>query len=115
MRSAGLSFIPPLLPTLIDEPPEGDDWIHEIKQDGYRTQIILDRGGARILTRRGHDWTTKYGLVAAAAEQLPAKTAILDGEMVAVDKQGRINIRDFRAALEGNPGRLLSLPSTCCT
>jgi bifunctional non-homologous end joining protein LigD len=52
-----LEFIPPLMPTLVEEPPQGDGWIHEVKFDGYRSQIILKHGRGRIFTRRGHDWT----------------------------------------------------------
>jgi ATP-dependent DNA ligase len=52
-----LGFVPPLIPTLVDQPPAGDGWVHEIKQDGYRTQLVIDRGTVRAFTRRGHDWT----------------------------------------------------------
>ncbi|TIL84006.1 MAG: hypothetical protein E5Y73_35285, partial [Mesorhizobium sp.] len=54
-----LEFIPPMMPTLVAKPPQGDDWMHEAKFDGYRSQIIIDAGGARIFTRRGLDWTSK--------------------------------------------------------
>jgi hypothetical protein len=50
-RSASrLEFIPPLIPTLVDQPPEGEGWIHEVKFDGYRAQIVIDSGGARVFT-----------------------------------------------------------------
>ena len=61
-----LSFIPPLMPTLVEKPPEGDDWIHEVKFDGYRSQIVKDASGVRVFTRRGLDWTTKYRNIAEA-------------------------------------------------
>jgi bifunctional non-homologous end joining protein LigD len=54
-----LAFIEPLLPTLVEKPPEGDDWIHEVKVDGYRSQIVIDDEGVRIFTRNGLDWTAK--------------------------------------------------------
>jgi len=66
-RRDRLSFIPPLMPTLVEKPPEGDGWIHEVKFDGYRSQIIRDAGGVRIYTRRGLDWTSKYRDLAKAA------------------------------------------------
>ncbi|MFK0690959.1 hypothetical protein ACFX5Q_22585 [Mesorhizobium sp. IMUNJ 23033] len=47
-----LSFIPPLMPTLVEKPPEGEGWIHEVKFDGYRSQIIIDDADVRIFTRR---------------------------------------------------------------
>ena len=61
-----LKFIPPLMPTLVEKPPEGDGWIHEIKFDGYRSQIVRDAEGVRIFTRRGLDWTSKYRDLAKA-------------------------------------------------
>jgi bifunctional non-homologous end joining protein LigD len=48
-----LEFIDPLLPTLVEKPPEGANWIHEVKFDGYRSQIVIDAGGVRIFTRNG--------------------------------------------------------------
>ena len=59
-QSAGgdrLSFIEFQLPTLVDEPPDGDGWLHEIKYDGYRTELIIEGGQARAFTRRGFDWS----------------------------------------------------------
>jgi bifunctional non-homologous end joining protein LigD len=79
---ARLSFIDFQLPSLSDTPPEGDGWIHEIKHDGYRTELLVERGKARALTRRAFDWSTKYEPIVEAAASLPAKSAILDGEVV---------------------------------
>ena len=56
-----LKFIEFQQPTLVDAPPEGDGWLHEIKYDGYRTELLIERGQARAFTRRGFDWTDKYG------------------------------------------------------
>jgi bifunctional non-homologous end joining protein LigD len=58
--STRLRFIEPQLPTLVDQPPEGADWIHEIKHDGYRTMLVLERGKACAYTRNGHDWSDRY-------------------------------------------------------
>ncbi|GLR41188.1 hypothetical protein GCM10007880_17040 [Mesorhizobium amorphae] len=55
-----LEFIEPLMPTLVEKPPEGEGWIHEVKFDGYRSQIIIDDADVRIFTRRGLDWSAKY-------------------------------------------------------
>ena len=55
-----LDFIERMVPTLVDGPPEGEDWLHELKLDGYRSQIVLELGEAVVFTRRGHDWTDKY-------------------------------------------------------
>jgi hypothetical protein len=55
-RPSRLGFTPPQLPNLTDQPPEGSDWIHEVKHDGYRTMLVVERGSARTYTRNGHDW-----------------------------------------------------------
>ena len=54
-----LAFIPPLAPTLVDHPPTGANWLHEIKHDGFRTLLVIEGGAARALTRRGHDGTKR--------------------------------------------------------
>ena len=77
-----LKFVEPLMPTLVEKPPEGDDWIHEVKFDGYRSQTIIDETGVRIYSRRGLDWTSKYRDLAAAASSLGVESAIIDGEII---------------------------------
>ena len=47
-------------PTLVEKPPDGGNWIHEVKWDGYRTQLVIQSGSARLFTRRGYDWTKRY-------------------------------------------------------
>src|SRR5690348_9947295 len=59
-------FIKPQLATLKMKAPAGDQWIHEIKYDGYRVQIHLDRGKVRVFTRNGHDWTKRFSRIAHA-------------------------------------------------
>lgn len=102
----GLAFVPPVLPTLVDEAPEGNDWIHEIKYDGWRAQIVIDHGSIRVFTRNGHDWTEKFAPIAAAAEALPAFTAVLDGEMIVTDAAGKPDFGALKGAIKGAPGRL---------
>ncbi|ESY03113.1 ATP-dependent DNA ligase [Mesorhizobium sp. LNJC399B00] len=94
-----LKFIPPLMPTLMEKPPEGDAWIHEIKFDGYRSQIIIDEGGIRIFTRRGLDWTSKYRDLVKAAEGLRVESAILDGEVIVTNEAGLSDFRALRSAI----------------
>jgi ATP-dependent DNA ligase len=77
--STRLRFIEPQLPTLVDQPPEGADWIHEIKHDGYRTMLVLERGKACAYTRNGHDWSDRYSGIIRAAVKHPCRAAILDG------------------------------------
>jgi ATP-dependent DNA ligase len=76
-------WIPPQLTQLVDAAPEGDQWLHEIKFDGYRMHARLDRGGVKLLTRTGLDWTHKYPAIAKAVAELDARQAYLDGELAA--------------------------------
>lgn len=98
-RGGRLSFIPPLMPTLVDKPPEGDGWIHEVKFDGYRSQIIRDAGGVRIYTRRGLDWTSKYRDLAKAAGEMKVESAIIDGEVIVTNEAGLSDFKALRKAI----------------
>ena len=82
-----LNFIEPMQPALVDAPPEGDGWLHELKYDGYRTQIIVDGDESRAFTRTGLDWTNKYASIVKSLRELDCEAAILDGEVV-LQKQG---------------------------
>ena len=90
-------FVPPQLASLRSKPPAGDNWLHEIKYDGYRLQIHLDKGRVTIRTRSGLDWTKRFSAIAAAFD-IPVDRAIFDGEVVAV-KDGRTNFSELQAAL----------------
>ena len=82
---------------LVAEPPKGDRWVHEIKLDGYRMGVfVAGRGrtrGARIVSRKGTDYTAEFPEVVAAAMELPARAALLDGEVVVLDERGRSSFR----------------------
>jgi bifunctional non-homologous end joining protein LigD len=81
-------FVPPSLATLHSAPPEGAEWIHEIKFDGYRIEARLDHGRVRLLTRKQLDWTHRFERIAEAVAALPADTALLDGELVVENESG---------------------------
>jgi len=81
-------FVNPCLATPAEKAPDGDNWIHEIKFDGYRIQARLTRGKVKLLTRRGLDWTKKFPSIAAAIAKLPAQSALIDGELVAEGVDG---------------------------
>lgn len=76
------------LATLVKSPPEGDQWLHEIKFDGYRIVCRIDRGQARLITRGDQDWTNRMPTIAATAAKLPVERAIIDGEVVALEPNG---------------------------
>ena len=82
------AWIKPQLAALAEKAPDGSDWLHEIKFDGYRMHARLDAGRAQILTRRGNDWTEKYPTIAKSIAGLPARNAYLDGELCGVRPDG---------------------------
>jgi bifunctional non-homologous end joining protein LigD len=82
------SWIKPQLTKLVDQPPDGREWLHELKYDGYRMHARLDRGAVRLLTRTGLDWTHKYPAIGTAVASLPARQAYLDGELCGVRPDG---------------------------
>lgn len=82
-----------------DAPPQTAGWIHEIKYDGYRTLVFVEGGKVRLVTRNGHDWTHRYGALARPFEQLPCRSAILDGEVVVQDPRGVTSINLLEQAL----------------
>jgi bifunctional non-homologous end joining protein LigD len=89
-------FVPPQLAMLKSKAPVGEKWLHEIKYDGYRLQIHLNKG-VRIFTRNGHDWTSRFPIVAGAFD-IPVERAIFDGEVVVVH-EGRTNFSELQADL----------------
>lgn len=101
MRNAKerLKFIRPLGPTLVEKPPGGDGWIHEVKFDGYRSQIVKDDGDVRIFTRRGLDWTAKYRDLVETAKGLNAQSAIIDGDIIVLNEAGVSDFGELRKAI----------------
>lgn len=89
------------LATLVDRPPEGDDWLHEIKLDGYRVLARLRDGRVTLLTRKGHDWTDRLGPIARVLSELPVRAAWLDGEVVVLDREGRSDFGALQSAIGG--------------
>src|SRR2546423_1602091 len=73
---------------LVDHPPAGSRWIHEIKLDGFRMGVFVERGKIRIISRRGTDYTLEFPEIVASAKNLKTRDALLDGEIVVLDKQG---------------------------
>jgi bifunctional non-homologous end joining protein LigD len=79
---------PLALAMIVETPPEGDEWLHEIKHDGYRIVARIEEGEVRLVSRNGKDWTKEFPQVARAVGRLPAGTALLDGEVAAVLPNG---------------------------
>lgn len=100
--------VEPCLALLRAKPPKGDDWVYEIKWDGYRLAVHIEPTGIRILTRGGHDWTHRFPAIKLAAMWLPVGSAILDGEAVVLDKQGRSDFGLLQQSLGGRGGKKMS-------
>jgi len=93
-------FVSPQLATLEDKPPAGDEWLHELKFDGYRMLCHLKPGGVRFWSRNKKDWTHKFPHLGKAIKEFPASVAILDGEVVAVDSKGRASFQKLQQAMK---------------
>jgi bifunctional non-homologous end joining protein LigD len=99
-------YILPLDPTSVERPPAGDDWIHEIKFDGYRAQAHKGDGHVTVFSRKGYNWTDRFGSIGELTKGLPADSAILDGEVVFIGRNGRPDFQGLRGALGRKTGRL---------
>jgi bifunctional non-homologous end joining protein LigD len=101
-------WIRPQLTQLVDAAPDGDQWLHEIKFDGYRMHARLDRGAVKLLTRTGLDWTHKYPAIAEAVSSLGARQAYLDGELCGVGPDGITSFSMIQLASDsGNAASLV--------
>ena len=107
MSRVSLGFILPQLPSLTDQPPEGADWIHEVKHDGFRTLLVIERGSVRAFTRNGHDWSDRYLGIVAKAKSLPCRSAILDGEIIVQDTRGASDFEALQSALRRRDAPLI--------
>jgi DNA ligase D-like protein (predicted ligase) len=106
-RVPALRFIEPQLATLVDQPPEGHHWIHELKHDGYRCQVLLERGHARVFTRNGYDWSDCYPTLVRAAAELRCQSAIIDGEAIVQDAKGASDFEALSFAMRSRPDSVI--------
>ena len=89
----------PLLACTAAEAPDGPDWLHEIKYDGYRLLAQLRGGKVRLSTRKGLDWTSKFRALAGRIAELPVEAALVDGELVHVEADGTTNFGHLQDAI----------------
>jgi bifunctional non-homologous end joining protein LigD len=99
-------FQPVQLATLVDTVPTGDRWLHEMKYDGYRLEVAVGGGQARAYTRSGLDWSEKFDGIVAQAAKLNCRSALLDGEAVVMDENGRSSFQALQGALKGAPAKI---------
>ena len=86
---------------VVEAPPDGDEWLHEIKHDGYRIVARIEEGEVRLVSRNGKDWTKEFPQVARAVGRLPAGTALLDGEVAAVLPNGATSFQALQRRADG--------------
>ncbi len=98
-KSAMPDFLPPQLATLAKQPPSGNEWLHELKFDGYRMLCHLNKGKAKFWSRNAKDWTERFSSLEKPLKKLPAVTAILDGEVVVVDPKGRSSFQRLQQGI----------------
>ena len=98
----------PQLCKLVEDPPDGANWISEIKFDGYRLLAWLNGGNVRLVTRNGHDWADRLPAVAKAVGQLDLQSVVLDGELVALQSDGVSSFPDLQAALAAGQDQKLN-------
>jgi bifunctional non-homologous end joining protein LigD len=97
-------FVAPQLATLVDTPPSGTGWLHEIKLDGYRAITAIGADEVRVFTRNGLDWSGKFAPLVPALKQLDCESALLDGEIAVADKQGHTDFGALQDALSTGRG-----------
>jgi bifunctional non-homologous end joining protein LigD len=91
---------------LVEAPPTGE-WLHEIKYDGYRMQLVKDAGRVRAYSKTGRDWTVELKPLVHAAAALPFSSLILDGEVIVQDEKGLPRFDLLRSAMRRQPERLV--------
>ena len=101
------SFIEPMHPSQHSKPPVGARWQYEIKLDGWRGQLHLQRGAAKLFSRNGNDLTASCTTIATAAADIPASDAVLDGEIVVPGRNGIPNFLELKSAMTRSQSRLL--------
>lgn len=94
------------LATLVEQAPEGPQWIHEVKFDGYRLLGFVAGGEVVLRTRNGKDWTFKFPAIAKGMTELQAEDAVVDMEAVVLDETGKSNFKGLQNALSENAARI---------
>ncbi|AZO71312.1 DNA ligase D [Mesorhizobium sp. M1D.F.Ca.ET.043.01.1.1] len=100
------SFRPVQLAKLVDTVPAGDRWIHEMKYDGYRILVAVGDEEARAYTRSGLDWSGRFPSILSEARKLKVGSALIDGEAVVIDAEGRSSFQALQNALKGDPASI---------
>lgn len=97
----GRPAVSPQLATLRDHAPDGDNWLHEIKWDGYRLLASREGSVLKLQSRNAVDWTGRFAGVEAALRELPIRAVLIDAELVALNEAGYSEFVQLQAVLEG--------------
>jgi ATP-dependent DNA ligase len=100
-------FVQPELAILVEQAPQGDNWLHEVKFDGYRALARIELGTVEMRSRNDKDWTGPYRVLADELAKLPVENAMLDGEVVVQLPDGTTSFEELRRVLgsEGVEGK----------
>ena len=104
-RASLLRDLEPQLASVASVVPDGDEWLHEIKLDGYRLLAHFDAGHVKLVTRHGLDWSQRFHALARALERSHISQAILDGEVVVLDQHGISSFQALQNALQALPSK----------
>jgi bifunctional non-homologous end joining protein LigD len=104
-RAPLLRSIEPQLASVARVVPDGDEWLHEIKLDGYRLLAHFENAHVKLVTRHGLDWSQRFDVLARALERTPIREAILDGEVVVLDERGISSFQALQKALQTLPSK----------
>ena len=109
-RARGRVAVPhyrPQLARLVKAPPEGNEWLHEMKYDGYRIGCRVVDGAISLISRNGNDWTPEFPEIVDAVRQTGVRDALLDGEVAILTSDGRTSFQALQNAFKGGPRRSL--------
>lgn len=95
-------IISPELATLVKEPPSGNEWLHELKFDGYRIISFKEGKHVRLMSRNHHDWTHYFSNIQKEISKLSVKKIILDGEVVLLDENKKSNFQLLQNSIQSN-------------
>jgi bifunctional non-homologous end joining protein LigD len=101
------SVYEPQLATLVEDPPSGDEWFHELKFDGYRIGASVRKGAVALYTRNGNDWTKTFPSIAEAVQRLGVDAALIDGEVAVVLPDGRTSFQALQNSTSAHRGPLV--------
>lgn len=96
-KPAPLDFIEPMKAKLVENPPQDEGWLYEVKFDGFRALAVIRKGVVRLVSRTENEMTSKFPEVVEALEKMKLPDCILDGEIVALDKDGRFSFQALQS------------------